>query len=529
MNDASFQTNSILATALRILLEQTSADSEASAEWSGALVSALSPFFPSEPASSVDLIGAPAAQPGLQWHADQLVALCQERVEVESAADRARRNYHARMLGYGLTPERKEFRPLVTVLLPVFNRSGPLIEAVQSCVDQTWRPIEILVIDDGSTDDPETALAPFGAAVGIIHKPNGGVASARNLGLRMAQGDFIQLLDSDDLLCPTAIESKVAAFASVCDAELCYGQSQWIDMRCSPPQMKALHLRELHNPIRSLIVEFAFPVPTVMMPRWRMLAMPPFEEDLFRSSDFRCWQRLGFDGIKVVGVRGLTAYLRRFKHSLQTTPHPHDDSHALALLRSLRELFRHTHAWPYAVEYTNIMFGERTRKWFERMPSERLRPVLADLLNALRRSAEWTDQGRLSMLPMLVALQGRINQHRRHGHWVSEDPASVYGSLSAAISAAVDGAAPLSERDIAFWSRKPDAPLRYQGLHAFFETIAKADGARKAAPLADALLRRARKVPSRRFVRLAGRLQPVLGARLAGTAAARWLQWSNGG
>jgi len=141
------------------------------------------------------------------------------------------------MLGYGLAPDRKEFRPLVTVLLPVGNRAGALVEAVQSCVDHTWRPIEILVVDDGSADDPQSALHPFGAQVRLIHKMNGGVASARNLGLRMAQGDFIHFLDSDDLLAPTAIENNVAAFAAVADADLCYGQSQWIDMRTVPPRL----------------------------------------------------------------------------------------------------------------------------------------------------------------------------------------------------------------------------------------------------------------------------------------------------
>src|SRR5215813_10668923 len=217
MNDTSFQTNSILATALHILSEQVAPDSRRSPDWSSSLVSALVPFLgPAQPASP-DLIAAQGSQAGLRWHADRLVTLCQAEA-AELPLDQARRAYHARMLGYGLAPDRKEFRPLVTVLVPVYNRAGPLAEAVQSCIDQTWRPIEVLVIDDGSTDQPEAVLAQFGAAVRIVRKPNGGVASARNLGVRMAQGDFIQLLDSDDLLCPTAIESKVAAFVSVPDA-----------------------------------------------------------------------------------------------------------------------------------------------------------------------------------------------------------------------------------------------------------------------------------------------------------------------
>ena len=524
MNDASLQTNSILAKSLRILSELAAPDSQIHIEWSAALVSELSSFLPRLSGRPGNLLAPNSASPGLQWHADRLIDLTQN--QTESPADRARRRYHARMLGYGLAPDRTEFRPLVTILLPVYNRAGPLVEAVQSCVDQTWRPIEILVVDDGSADDLPSALRSFGAQVRLIHKTNGGVASARNLGLRMAQGDFIHFLDSDDLLAPTAVESNVAAFAAVADADLCYGQSQWIDMRMVPPQMKERHFRELHNPIRSMIVEFAFPVPTVMIPRWRMLAMPPFEEDLRRSSDWRYWQGLGFARAKAVGICTQTAYLRRFHQSLQTTPHPHDDSHAVAVLRGLRDLIGYPHAWPYAVEYMNLLIGHQLRSWFATARSDRIKTVLSELATALRPGRVASEEGDLSMLPMLVAMRGRIEQLRRHAHWSGEDPACAYHVLITSIARAIDDAAPVSDRDIAFWTREPDAPIRYRGLQGFFASIKRRCPPGSAAPLADALLRKSGRVPRREFVRLAARLRPAIGAHLAGTAAAQWMQWT---
>src|SRR5687767_3333665 len=105
MNDSHLQTTSILTTALRILSEQAAPESLASTEWSNALVSALIPFFRPAPAAPACLMAPPG--PGLRWHADQLLSLCQARAE-ESPADRARRAYHARMLGHGLAPERTE-------------------------------------------------------------------------------------------------------------------------------------------------------------------------------------------------------------------------------------------------------------------------------------------------------------------------------------------------------------------------------------------------------------------------------------
>ena len=521
MNDAAIPTNPALAKPLRILAELSAADGDAGADWTDALVSELSPLMP-PPVRSVALVGAYVTGPGLRWHADQLASLCQAEVPALAPADRARRRYHARMLGHGLAPERAEFRPLVTVLLPVYNRAGLLVEAVRSCVDQSWRPIEILVVDDGSTDDVPSALRRFGEQVRLIRKDNGGDASARNLGLAAAQGDFIHFLDSDDLLVPDAVANAVAAFNAVADADLCHGQGQWIDMRSTPPQTRPLHFRQHANPIRALIVEFAFTVPTVMMPRWRMLSMPPFEEDLRRSSDWRYWQHLGFAKIKVVGIRSLAAHLRRFEHSLQATPHPEDDSHAVAMLRGLRDLFQHPHTWPYAAEYANLFTSQRTQRWFEKPPSARIAPMLGEIATALQAGSARNKAHGLSMLPVLAALNGRIDRMRQRRHWPDNDPASVYRALATLVTHAIDGATAISDRDIAFWTAKPELPLRYRALHRFFAALQRRCAPASARTIGDALLRRLGQVPQRRIVRLAARLQRVLGARLAGAAAAAW-------
>lgn len=519
MNDTAIPTNPALAKALRMLAALSAETGDVEAGWTDTLVSEVSPLLP-PPARLDSLVGAYAEGPGLRWHADQLASLC--AIKTPSAAAQARRRYHARMLGRGLAPDRAEFRPLVTVLVPVFNRAGPLVEAVQSCVDQTWRPIEILVVDDGSTDDVRSALHRFGDQVRLIRKDNGGVASARNLGAANARGDFIHFLDSDDLLLPDAVANAVAAFDAVPDADLCYGQGQWIDMRSTPPQTRPLNLRQHANPVRALIVEFAFTVPTVMIPRWRMLSMPPFEEDLRRSSDWRYWQGLGFAGVKVVGLRSLAAHLRRFEHSLQATPHPEDDSHAVAMLRGLRDLFQHPLAWPYAVEYANLFMSPRIQRWFEKAPSARIAVTLDEIAAAVQAGSAANQAHGLSMLPMLAALSGRIDRMRQRRHWPDDEPASVYRALATQVARAIGDAAPISDRDIAFWTAKPDLPLRYKALHRFFATVQRRCAPAGASIISDLLLRRLRRVPRRRIVRLAARLQPILGARLAGVLATAW-------
>jgi hypothetical protein len=119
-------------------------------------------------------------------------------------------------------------------------------------------------------------------------------------------------------------------------------------------------------------------------------------------------------------------------------------------------------------------------------------------------------------------MNGRIERMRQRQHWPDDDPASVYRALAALIAHAIGGAAAISDRDVAFWTVKPELPLRYRALHRFFAAIQRRCAPASAGTISDTLLRKLGKVPRSRIVRLAARLQPVLGARLAAVAAAAW-------
>jgi len=88
---------------------------------------------------------------------------------------------------------------LVSVIIPFYNGAKWLEEAVQSVLDQTYSNFEILVINDGSPEDVSEFLAKYGDKIKYFYKENGGSATARNLGLREAKGEYIALLDSDDI------------------------------------------------------------------------------------------------------------------------------------------------------------------------------------------------------------------------------------------------------------------------------------------------------------------------------------------
>ncbi len=113
-------------------------------------------------------------------------------------------------------------RPLVSVIIPCFNTGRYLTEAIESALAQTYRPVEVLVVDDGSTDD-SAAIACRYPGVRVIRQPNQGVAIARNRGLSECAGEFVVFTDADDRLLPQGVEAGVAALVRHPDAALVYG------------------------------------------------------------------------------------------------------------------------------------------------------------------------------------------------------------------------------------------------------------------------------------------------------------------
>jgi glycosyltransferase involved in cell wall biosynthesis len=99
--------------------------------------------------------------------------------------------------------------PSVTVVVPTYNRAQVIVEAVESALQQTLAPLEVIVVDDGSTDGTCERLAPFMDRIMYLYQPNQGVSAARNAGIRAAKGEFIAFLDSDDVWHPRKLELQL--------------------------------------------------------------------------------------------------------------------------------------------------------------------------------------------------------------------------------------------------------------------------------------------------------------------------------
>jgi glycosyltransferase involved in cell wall biosynthesis len=125
-------------------------------------------------------------------------------------------------------------RNLVSVIIPTYNRSSLLAETLDSVVRQSYRPLEVIVVDDGSSDDTREMMERWigehssgaGLRISFLRQPNSGAPAARNLGLIESRGEFIQFLDSDDLLAERKVELCVAALSEDARAQLAYGATQ---------------------------------------------------------------------------------------------------------------------------------------------------------------------------------------------------------------------------------------------------------------------------------------------------------------
>src|SRR5215471_14162103 len=102
--------------------------------------------------------------------------------------------------------------PKVSVILPTFNRARFLPDALESIFVQGLPNVQVVVVDDGSTDDTEEVVAAYGKRVQYVRQENGGPAAARNTGLSLAKGSFISFLDSDDIWLPGKMNAELSAF-----------------------------------------------------------------------------------------------------------------------------------------------------------------------------------------------------------------------------------------------------------------------------------------------------------------------------
>jgi glycosyltransferase involved in cell wall biosynthesis len=153
--------------------------------------------------------------------------------------------------------------PLVSIVIPCYNGQAFVREAIDSALGQTYQNIEIIVLDDGSTDESLNIIKSFGNRIRIESNMNQGVQLTRNRGIELAQGIYIKFLDSDDVLFPDCIEQQVTQLSQLPQGSkaIVYGDVLWTDAKLQPltgyssvpqpTQMEPIAAIMAHSPVTS--------------------------------------------------------------------------------------------------------------------------------------------------------------------------------------------------------------------------------------------------------------------------------------
>ena len=117
----------------------------------------------------------------------------------------------------------------VSIIIPAYNSARFLRAAIESALRQTRPALEVIVVDDGSTDETSEILEQFGDRICVQHQENRGPAAARNTGISAARGDFLLFLDSDDVLLPACVELQLARFEAEPSLGLVHSDVEFVD------------------------------------------------------------------------------------------------------------------------------------------------------------------------------------------------------------------------------------------------------------------------------------------------------------
>lgn len=185
----------------------------------------------------------------------------------------------------------KSSAPLVTVILPTYNRSELILRAVDSVLNQDFQNFELIVVDDGSEDHTFEALAVYGDRLSILRQAHAGVSRARNTGLSRARGHLIAFLDSDDWWLPRKLSAQVHFFENHPEAVICQTEERWVrnGKRVNPGKRHEKPWGEAF--FRSLHLCLISPS-AVMIRRAVFDEVGRFDESLPACEDYDLWLRV---------------------------------------------------------------------------------------------------------------------------------------------------------------------------------------------------------------------------------------------
>ena len=201
------------------------------------------------------------------------------------------------------------FQPKVSIIIPVYNGSNYVGEAIECALNQTYKNLEIIVVNDGSRDDgaTEKIALSYGDKIRYFHKENGGVSSALNYGISVMEGEYFSWLSHDDMYTPSKVEDSVNLIASIEDKEklIAYCGGNYINEKSEA--IKAFDTvivsNKVHDSKEMLCIftkGYTLNGCCMLIPKKAFDECGGFDENLRYCQDVLMWYRMFFNGYKLI-------------------------------------------------------------------------------------------------------------------------------------------------------------------------------------------------------------------------------------
>jgi glycosyltransferase involved in cell wall biosynthesis len=240
---------------------------------------------------------------------------------------------------------------LVSAVIPAYNAELYLEEAIESVLAQTYKTVELIVVDDGSTDDTALIAKKFGDSVHLIRQTNRGLSGARNTGIRNAQGEIIALLDADDLWEPNFLEEMVSGLEKSPHAAGAYCGFQYINKDgnvVGKPSLKVVDPDVFHETLR---IGGNWLVPSgVIFWKSYVFKVGLFDESLRALEDVDMWIRLSVDH-PFIGLPVPLVKYRRHESNMSKDPQHMITASRLLTEKRVGPLEGEFSSWPESMVY----------------------------------------------------------------------------------------------------------------------------------------------------------------------------------
>lgn len=217
-----------------------------------------------------------------------------------------------------MTEARANSAPLVSVIMAAYNAAEHIAEALDSVLAQDWQPLEMVVVDDGSTDDTAAIVSRYPDVV-YVHQDNQGPSAARNAAVEHSSGEFVANFDSDDLLPPSRVGDQARYLLANPEVGAVFGRQEWLN----PPEWMARD--SVYGDVDGI------PLSSVMFRREVFFELGGYDTSFVHGEDMDLLMRMRERGIEYQVIPEIVLYRRHQASSLTGGRPSHEP-----LLRSLR-------------------------------------------------------------------------------------------------------------------------------------------------------------------------------------------------